>query len=91
LKQTVSELETILAETDSSVCDPKGILILLEMTYREVSGKEAAEVKDAYTKEDIADKLALIKSALENPLAGYDLEKAFIPLETARRKLTAVG
>jgi hypothetical protein len=87
LKQTVIDLQHTLAESGIGNCNPKEMLILLEVSYRELSGKTAVEVKDTYTVQDVSDKLSLILSSLENPREGYDPEKAFIPLETARRRL----
>jgi hypothetical protein len=88
LKQAVIELEHMLEEHAAVSCDPKEVLLLLEVSYRELSGKDDVKVKESYGVQDISDKLSLIKSALANPREGYDPEKAFIPLETARRKMS---
>jgi hypothetical protein len=65
----------------------KGILVLFEMAYRELTGENGVVTKEIYTHQDVSAKLSQLKSALENPRSGYDANKVFVELEAARRKL----
>jgi hypothetical protein len=87
--ELVHELERALSDSKCSTDELKEVLVLFEMAYRELSGKSGVEVKETYTRQDLAEKLSQVKTALTEPRDGYDSGKVFVELETARRKLNA--